>query len=134
MKKKRRVILDSNFLFVPSSLKIDIFEEIENIVGRFEPIVLSVTLQELKKLANSKSEKMRKEASFALDLARKCVTLNVQRKKWEKNDDVIVRIAKETGCPVATNDRDLRKKLRKEGIATIYVREKKYLNLEGEIP
>ncbi|HIE14565.1 TPA: hypothetical protein EYP70_04775 [Candidatus Bathyarchaeota archaeon] len=77
---------------------------------------------------------MRKEASFALDLARKCVTLNVQRKKWEKNDDVIVRIAKETGCPVATNDRDLRKKLRKEGIATIYVREKKYLNLEGEIP
>ena len=53
------VILDANFLFVPSQFNVDIFAELSNLLNRrFEPIVLSSTVQELQRLAESVSPKI----------------------------------------------------------------------------
>jgi len=47
-KEKVKIILDANFLFVPSQFNVDIFEELSNLLNRrFEPILLSSTMKEL---------------------------------------------------------------------------------------
>jgi len=129
-----KVILDSNFLFVPLEFKIDIFEEIQNILGgRIKFIVLSSTIEELKKISASGKNKLSRQASFALELAKKCEILKVERFPGESNDDVIVRVAKKFKCAIATNDRRLKRTLRNMGIAVIYVREKSRLEMEGTV-
>lgn len=132
-KVKRRVIFDSNFLFVPVQFKIDVFEAIEGLIGSFEPVVLSTTLEELQVLSKSGSKKVKREADLARLLASKCRVMNVEKGDEETCDDVILRVAKELGCPVATNDRELRRRLRREGVATIFLREKSHLEVEGAI-
>ncbi|OYT45037.1 hypothetical protein CW711_06055 [Candidatus Bathyarchaeota archaeon] len=131
-KKERKVILDLNFLFVPVHFKIDIFEAIEELVGRFEPVVLSTTLDELRRISESGSEKVRREAKLVKLLASRCRLMEVQRGVGETCDDVVVRVAKELGCAVATNDRELRRRLRREGITTIFLRGKSRIEIEGE--
>ncbi|NIQ05969.1 MAG: hypothetical protein GWO20_09680, partial [Candidatus Korarchaeota archaeon] len=60
-RKPVRVILDSNAMFVPFQLKIDIFEEIESLLNtKVEPIILSPIQRELEKLALKGSPKTRK--------------------------------------------------------------------------
>jgi len=127
-----KVILDSNFLFVPLQFRIDIFDEIEKIMGeKVELTVLSTTIEELERLVKKGKDKISRQASFALEIAKKCRILEVKRLPGESNDDVIVKVAKELRCPVATNDRILKRRLRNMGVAVIYVREKSHLEMEG---
>ncbi|MGQ9459696.1 MAG: type II toxin-antitoxin system VapC family toxin [Candidatus Bathyarchaeaceae archaeon] len=134
MTKKIRVIFDSNFLFIPSQFRLDVFEELANLLSqRFEPVLLSPTYRELLKIAEKGSPKMRKQASLALELAEKCRMVQVEKGLEETHDDVIVRVAAEWRCPVATNDRELRKKLRNRGVPVIFLRQKRRLELEGTV-
>jgi len=129
-----KVILDSNFLFIPSQFKVDIFEELMNLLNqRFEPVLLSSTHQELRTMAEKGSLSRRKQASLALELTKKCLLVNVEKSVEETNDDVILRIATEWKSPVATNDRELRRKLKKLGIPVIFLRGKSHLELEGAL-
>lgn len=130
-----KVILDSNFLFVPSQFQLDIFEELAKLLGqRFDPVVLSLTYEELVKIAEGGTPKIRKQAALALILAERCRIVPVDRSDEESNDDVIVRVAAEWRCPVATNDRVLRRRLRNVNVAVIYVRQKSRLEMEGNGP
>jgi hypothetical protein len=128
------VIFDSNFLLVPSQFRLDIFEELTNLLNqRFEPVLLSPTYGELMKIAEKGSPKIRKQASLALKLAEKCRIIQIEKGLEETHDDVIVRVATEWRCPVATNDRELRKKLRNRGVAVIFLRQRQRLELEGTV-
>ena len=130
----RRVILDSNFLFIPSQFRLDIFEELKKLLSqRFEPVLLSPTHRELLKIAEKGSPKMRKQASLALKLAEKCRLIHVEKGLEETPDDVIVRVATEWKCLVATNDRELRKRLRNRGVPVIFLRQRHRLELEGTV-
>ena len=132
--EKLRVVLDSNFLFVPLQFRVDIFEELENLLNqRFIPIILSSTLKELRGLAKSNSPKKRKQALLALKLAEKCHVIPVQKGLRETYDDVIVRAATEWKSPVATNDRELRRRLKTLGVPVIFLRQKQRLELEGAV-
>jgi len=129
-----RVIIDSNFLFVPSQFKIDIFEELAKLLNqRFEPVLLSTTYNELLTMAEKGSPRRRKQASLALKLAEKCRVIAVEKKWEETNDEVILRIAADWKSPVATNDRELRKKLRSRRVSVIFLRGKGRLDLEGPL-
>jgi len=128
-----KVILDSNFLFIPSQFQVDIFEELAKLLNRrVDPIILSPTHTELQKKAKRGSPKMRKKASLALELAEKCRMVEVEQSFDETTDDVIVRVASEWKCPVATNDKALRKRLRNISVPVIYLRQKSRLEMEGE--
>jgi rRNA-processing protein FCF1 len=129
-----KVILDSNFLFVPIQFKTDIFDELEGLLGRFEPIVLSTTVEELEGLLRNRSVKIRRQASLALELAKRCKIIEVEKNLEESCDNVILRIAKEWKCPVATNDGILRRRLREAEVATIFLRQKSLLEIEGYSP
>jgi rRNA-processing protein FCF1 len=127
------VILDANFLFIPSQFQLDIFEELSSLLNQhFNPILLSTTQKELQKLAKTGSPKKRKQALLALTLAEKyCTAVQVEKGLRETHDDVIVRVASEWKCPIATNDRDLRKRLRSRGVPVIYLRQRRRLELDG---
>ena len=133
-KEKTKVIIDANFFFVPPQFTIDIFEELANLLNqRFDPILLSSTQKELQGLANSPSPKTQKQAQLALKLAEKCRSVPAEKASGETYDDVIVRVAAAWKCPVATNDRELRKRLRNVGVAVIFLRQKHRLALEGSV-
>ena len=133
-KEKVKVILDANFFFVPTQFNLDIFEEITKLLNRkFEPILLSSTHKELQGLAESSSLKEQKQAQLALRLAEKCRTVQTEKTSNETYDDVIVRVAEELEFPVATNDRELRKRLRKIGVPVIFLRQKHRLVLDGAV-
>jgi rRNA-processing protein FCF1 len=129
-----KVILDSNALYVPLEFKIDIFEELGNLLNRkIEPILLSTVKHELEMLAAKNSPKIRREAIFALKLAEKCKHVQVENDKRVTTDDSIVQVAKNWNSPVFTNDRQLKKKLRDISVPVIYVRQKSRLDIDGMI-
>jgi hypothetical protein len=131
-KETLKVILDSNALFVPLQFKIDVFEELKTLLNmNFEPVLLSTIRQELEKIAEKGSPKMRKKASYALKLAEKCTLFEVDNKFAGSPDDSIVQMAREWNCPVFTNDRELRKRLRNINVPVIYVRQKSRLEIDG---
>jgi uncharacterized protein len=129
-----KVILDSNALFVPLELKIDIFEELRRLLNRnVEFILLSPVKRELELLATKDSPKVRREAFFALKLAEKCKYVPVENDEKLTTDDAITRVAKNWNSPVFTNDRQLKKKLRDISVPVIYVRQKSRLDIDGMI-
>lgn len=72
-------------------------------------------------------------SSLALELAKKCRLIKVELGKKRVND-MIVQKARELGCLVATNDRELIGRLRREGIPVIFLRQRRRLVAEGHIP
>lgn len=131
-KKTLEVLVDSNFFFIPSKFKVDIFEELAKILNRrFELIILSSTHKELSKMAKDKAPKFQRQATFALKLAQKCQQLHVEKKDEESPDDMIVRVASRMNCCVATNDRALKKRLRHLNVSVIYLRQKSHLAIDG---
>jgi len=129
-----KIILDTNFLFVPSQFHLDIFEELDRLCGEGnEPLILSSTLEELQKLAQSQSIKKSKQASLGLKLAEKCRIVGIERENDESNDDVILRAAVDMACAVATNDQELRRRLRNAGVPVVFLRQKSMLAVDGSV-
>jgi len=133
-KQPVKIIIDSNALFAPLQLKIDIFAELERVLNRnFEIVLLSPVKRELEMLAQKSSSKRGKDAAFALSLSEKLTYVNISEKKKELTDDAIVRVSKAWNAPVFTNDKKLKKKLRDISVPVIYVREKSRLEIDGLI-
>jgi len=128
------VIVDSNALYVPLEFKIDIFEELRNLLNqKIDVVLLSTVKRELEILATKDSPKIRREATFALKLAEKCKYVPVENDEKLTTDDAIVKVAKKWNSPVFTNDRQLKKKLRDISVPVIYVRQKSRLDIDGMI-
>ena len=116
---------------VPAQFGVDIFEEMTALLNRkTEPTVLTPTYMELQKIATSKHPKRSLEARLALKLAEKCQIVKVESSAGETVDDLIVRLAEKWKCLVATNDRELRRKLKKKMVPVIFLRQKTHLECE----
>jgi len=125
-----KIILDSNFLFLPAQFGIDIFDAIEELLSRRVEFVLpSPVFEEVARVTG----RMRGPEKIALELAKKCRVELVERLPGETVDDLIVRLAREWRCPVATNDARLRRRLRSLGLPVIYLRGLGKLELDGEV-
>jgi len=134
VKKPLRIILDSNALFMPLQFKIDIFEELRSIAGtNYEFVLLSPVLHELEQLSEEGKAKLKKDASDASELAKRCRIISVDQPDESTVDDVIVKVAAEWKTLVFTNDRQLRKRLRNINVPVIYVRQKSKLEIEGRL-
>ena len=127
-----QLILDTNFFFIPFELNIDIFSEFNRIIDKkYEAIILNCVYLELLKL--KKSGKVKKNIDAAIQFTEKCKKIPFYKQENEEVDDSIIRYAKNNPSIVATNDKLLRKKLKKQNIPIIFVRKKKYLKLEGMV-
>ncbi|MGQ4914899.1 MAG: PIN domain-containing protein [Candidatus Asgardarchaeia archaeon] len=132
-KTQRLIILDANFLLVPIKNRIDILSELYSLLtSPFKVVVLSGTIDELKRKYKSlKVGKERKELQFAIKYASQFEIIPCPLEENKDMDDVIIDFAVKHKAIVATNDTKLRKKLRKFKVPTIFVREKKYLKING---
>ena len=130
-----RVLLDSNFLMIPMALHIDVFEEVQNLLGKkVEFILIKPVYEELRRLSRREGSKVGRQAAYALELAKRCKMKNVELKASESIDDAIAGVAKDTGIMVATTDLELKKRLRNINVPVIYVRERSRLKVEGIEP
>jgi rRNA-processing protein FCF1 len=127
------IIFDTNFLLIPLRFGLDIFEEAEKAVNT--KLIFAVTpqiLEEIEKLKSNASLSFMKELRFLDKLLEKCVVLDELIYPNEKVDNSLVRIALEKDFIVATTDSELKKKLRKNNVDVIILRQKSYLELIGK--
>ncbi len=113
---------------MPAQFRIDLFDELRQILGAFEPLVLEEGVKELTGLSN-KLGRDGAAARYGLALAEKCTTVRPESPVPERADDQVVAYAAKTECYVVTNDRRLRGELLARGIGVISLRKQKRLEL-----
>ena len=131
-RKPIQILLDTNFLMVPIRFGVDLQAEIERIIeATFILITTPAVVEELKQLRKSIKVGELKEIDFALALAEKITIVDEILVPEEKVDDQLIRVAKREGCVVATTDSELRRRLRRAGLPVIFLRQARYLVIEG---
>ena len=126
------VILDSNFLFIPLRFGVDIFDELHRLLGRnVRCVVTTSIIDELRLLRTDARPSFIKEVDFALNLVDRCEVMEASLDPGETVDDSIVRVASDGLFIVATNDAELRRRLRKAGVSVVFLRQKSHLEIEG---
>ena len=116
----KKIILDTDFLIDCIKFKIDFISEISRISDfNYKLCIIDKTLDELRNKANYKLIKGILESNN-VDI------INTEKNK--KVDDLILDIADENYI-IATQDRELKDKLKKKEISVITIRQKSYLIL-----
>ena len=141
---KTKVLLDTNFIMIPAKFKVDIYSELNRIILEpFELYVLDKSLIELDNIIKLQKGKEREAARLAKAILKAKIKLGkaklisasevAEKPKALKTtsmdyvDRIILGLR---GFIVATNDKELRLKLKKEGVRTILLRQRKYLVLD----
>ncbi|MGA2790780.1 MAG: PIN domain-containing protein [Candidatus Bathyarchaeia archaeon] len=129
-----KVILDSNFLMIPFQFNLDVFQEIEFLLQKkVDFIVPSAVKSELTALSTRGGEGAA-EASLALQLASRCRVVEVTLEANETVDDAIVKASQKLGAVVATNDIELKNRLKLLKVPVVYLRDKSKLEVDGIEP
>lgn len=126
--KKNKVILDTNFLLVPYQYCLDIFTEIDFLIGSSEFVISKGILNELKEISKRKAK-----AGMAARFALKMIDKNKHRftilSSVEAADRWIVEYAKKYSIPVATNDKEILRNLKHIKIKAIVVKSRSRLDI-----
>ncbi|MCS7364064.1 MAG: hypothetical protein NDF54_01330 [archaeon GB-1867-035] len=127
------VLFDSNMLLMAVQKPFNLFDEVYRVLNRaYRPVVLSAVKSELDYLANFGSPKERRESRLALELVKRCEVVDFSFS--DDADNAIIEFTRKHGrVVVATNDIELRRKLRKLGVPVIFMRGFDHLDLEGDI-
>lgn len=125
-----RIILDTNFLLIPSEFKVDIFSELNRIVNdNYELFVFQSTLQELDKIIRDEKTRYKKAAKLALLLIKQQNLKTLPNSPNLTADDAIVKNSLESDI-ICTQDMELKKRLKQKKIKIITLKRKKYLDFD----
>ncbi|MCK5283022.1 MAG: hypothetical protein KAK00_06440 [Nanoarchaeota archaeon] len=124
-----KIILDTNFLMIPFTLKVDIFLEIDRvIIDEYRLYIIDKTIDELDNIIEKQSGKQKQAAKFALELIRK---KKISKIKTETNnndvDHEIISLLEKQDYIIATQDKLLKAKIRELNKKIIVLRQKRYL-------
>lgn len=124
-----KIILDTNFLMAIAQFRIDIFSEIGRIAEfRYDICILDKTIDELNNIIKVQKGKERFAAKLALDIL-DAKGISQLKTGPGKTDDLIVDAAgKDT--VIATQDRELKRRVCRKGAKVIGIRQKRYLFLK----
>ena len=130
---KTKVILDTNFVLIPGELGVDIFTEIKSILNEpFELCILDKTEEELKTIIQREGK--RKSGFYAklgliLIKQKNLKTLSSSTSKYA--DEALLDLAQKNPekTIIATQDKNLRLKLKNVGARIIQLRQKRHLTL-----
>ena len=127
----KEVVIDTNFFMVPFQFNVDVIDELEKLLPSYKLTTPQFVINELKGLKHNKNNTIRLNASLALKLAKssnieiKDISLN----EGETVDDALLRVSE----VLDTNDIDLKKRAKNKGISVVYLRQKKYISIDGKI-
>jgi rRNA-processing protein FCF1 len=125
-----KIICDTNFLLLPLRFGVDVFNEVDDVLNDIvEFYVSSKVLNEIKLLRHFANPRLDKELLFALKMAKQCTVIEDDSDFLV--DDSLIEIAKKHFMVLGTTDSGLRKKARAEGVKVIYLRQRRYLLLDG---
>jgi len=127
------VVLDTNFIILLSEYPYLIDELNEVIPFKSVCVLLTAVLEELEAVSKRLGEVRRRMLGKILEVLRgRCVVVDAGRSRVV--DEAIIDYAREHGAVVATNDRELRRRLREMGIPNVFFRgESRRLEYEGFI-
>ena len=127
----KEVVIDTNFFMVPFQFNVDIITELENSLPSYKLTTPSFVINELKGLKNNNKGKVRLNANLALKLANssKIEIKDISLLENETVDDALLRVSE----VLATNDIELKNRAKDKGITVVYLRQKKYIAVEGKI-
>jgi len=123
-----KVLLDANALMMPAQFSIDLFDELRQLVGAFEPLVLVSIMRELAGISSGTGRDAA-AARYAMGVAQRCTTVHSPEPVSDSVDEQVIDYAQKNGCLVVTNDRRLREMLLARGIGVISMRKQKRLEL-----
>ena len=126
----RGIILDTNFLMIPFTQNVDIFSEFDRVCDfPFELFIVSKTITELESIIAVQSGKDKHAAKLAKSLidVKGVKIIDVAQ---GHTDDLILEVAQQRGYFVATQDKKLKDRLRKNSVPMIFLRQKKYIVVE----
>lgn len=113
---------------IPGMFGVDILSELERLLeGRYELFVPEPVVRELKRISEHGKPKERAAAGLGLRLAERGSVIEVKGEA----DESILRLAAQKMRAVGTTDAALRRRLRKLGVITIYLRQRSHLAVEG---
>ena len=127
MESQVKVALDTNMLLAAEQFKIRLVEEIESKLSKAKIVIPNQVITELEKLAG-RSKKLEKQVKIAMQII-KNEGVKQMEVKASNADKALLTLAKQ-GFIIATNDRELRKKVKKSFGKCLILRKKKYLTLE----
>jgi len=121
----KRIVLDTNFLTIPYQFKVDIFEEFNRLIDeKYELVTLDSVINELKKLSKRKS-KDAIAARIGLELI-KSKKIKIIKSEAENTDTALLKMS-DKNTIIATNDKLLIQKLKKDKRKVLRLKQKKYL-------
>ena len=127
----KEVVIDTNFFMVPFQFNVDIITELENLLPSYKLTTPSFVINELKGLKRNNKGKIRLNANLALKLANssKVEIKDISLLENETVDDALLRVSE----VLATNDIELKNRAKNKGITVAYLRQKKYIAIDGKI-
>ena len=127
----KEVVIDTNFFMVPFQFNVDIITELENLLPSYKLTTPSFVINELKGLKKNNKGKIRLNANLALKLANssKVEIKDISLLENETVDDALLRVSE----VLATNDMELKKRAKVNGITVVYLRQKNYITVDGKI-
>jgi len=125
MPNAMKIVLDTNFLMIPGQLGLDIFSELERICDfSYKVFIVEETIKELEKIAEKAKTSDKKAVRIAKELI-KTKKIGIIPAKEGYVDDLLVELSKSEDIIVATNDTELKKRLKR----AIILKQKKYLSM-----
>ena len=129
----KKILLDTNFLLIPYQFKVDIFTQIDKIsVFKYELFVLDKTIEELNNIISEQKGKNKDAAKIALKLIAIKNIKVIKTKSSKRTDDIILDMASREDFIVATQDKDLKRRLINREISVIVLKQKKILALSND--
>ena len=127
----KEVVIDTNFFMVPFQFNVDIITELEKVLPSYKLTTPSFVINELKGLKRNNKGKIRLNANLALKLANssKVEIKDISLLENETVDDALLRVSE----VLATNDIELKNRAKDKGITVAYLRQKRYIAVEGKI-
>ena len=127
----KEVVIDTNFFMVPFQFNVDVISELEKLLPSYRLTTPSFVINELKGLKRNNKGKTRLNANLALKLANssKIEIKDISLLENETVDDALLRVSE----VLATNDIELKNRAKNKGITVAYLRQKKYIAVEGKI-
>ena len=119
-----KIIIDTNGFMIPVQFGVDIFEELKRL-GFNEFFVPEVVITEMERLIKRGKGSDRTAAKVARLMVDRCELIAGKGRA----DDVILRLAKDMGAAVLTNDIELKRRLEEAGVQTVSLRQKNRLDL-----
>lgn len=128
-----KLLVDTNFLLIPVRFKVDIFTESQNAVNDVvEFYVSSRVLKEIQILKDRSKGAFVRELKLAEKLAENCTIINDNSST--RVDQSLINLAIRDDMMIGTADSELRQNARNVGVKVVYLRQKRYLVLDGKRP